>query len=261
MVSGNVVRTYEREAVRSFTRELARRGRRALVVSWPEDEERDPRGLTVDALLDIDGELYAVDHSRVTYGPRVVPALVESDRRLAERLERLAAAHGRAIVVSLAPPDGSPGARDAFLDLVVELAEAALLDGTSYLADDGATSVQLLPTPTIRGGPNRVAIFGRLASTPSVEEQVRSALRAPVEKKLSRQLARARSLGYRAILLLDQYPPPAAVAPSNELAAPATIASVMGDLVVDHPGVLTESWLRDAGRRWHVLTGSTGLAS
>ena len=255
------MRTYERAAVHALVRELAERGRRAVVVSWPEDEERDPRGLTVDALVDIDRELYAVDHSRVTYGPHVPATPDESASGLAQRLDRVAADHGRAIVVSLAPSPGAQTVRDGFYDDVVELAEAALLDGTSLLAEDGTTSVQVLQTPTIGGSSDRVAIFGWVASTPTVREQVQSALRAPVEKKLTRQLARARTLGYRAILLLDQVAPPDAVAPSNEMASPATIGSVLNDLVLRHPDVLSECWLRDALGRWHALTGPSATTS
>jgi len=246
------IREYEREAILALCDRLSADGRPARVESWPEEEQGRPDGLTVDALLVVDGRQWAVDHSRLTYGSRTVPGIEEVEREMRSPLEALALRYGRAVTVSVRAPEGPRTQRRDCYDRVLELVDAALLSGTSFCTDDGFTSVDLTDGPTITGTDEHVSFMHWPGRTPDLADQVRDGVRESLAKKLSGQLARAQRLGYSVMLLLDQLSPPSA-APSQFLPSPATIAIAVHAVLDEKPNVVDEAWLRDPRGCFHLL--------
>jgi hypothetical protein len=78
----------------------------AEMVGHPEDDPTCP--LNVDALVDIDGVVWAVDHMRLVYEPDLVPAVDEVGEVLRAALERVAVEYDRYLVVVYVPPGLGP---------------------------------------------------------------------------------------------------------------------------------------------------------
>ena len=101
---------FDRRAVYEFCEALsAQTGMSVTVLSHPEDEPS--HSLNVDALLDIDGEVWAMDHVRLVYDRQLIPAIDDIEDSLRTALEKLAEEHDGYLIVSYLPPDLSPAAR------------------------------------------------------------------------------------------------------------------------------------------------------
>jgi hypothetical protein len=94
---------FERAAISAFCKALAEQtGERVQVVEHPEDTPNQP--VTVDAVVDHEGEFWAVDHVRLVYEPAVIPANAEAERVLIPTLRDLASRHNKVLYVSVMPP-------------------------------------------------------------------------------------------------------------------------------------------------------------
>jgi hypothetical protein len=236
----------EQVAILGLCAALRLRGTPATILKVPEDDPSDP--LTVDALLRLDGQEWAVEHARVAYQSRLVPASDSVRRALQGPLEELTKGRGRGLWVSVLPPPppiGSPEGR-AYCERVRSVAEAALDSGEAAFDDDGFTTVQLIDDPT-------VAICTFLAADPRKGSQVEEGIAGAVRKKLSGQLLRAKQAGYKVLLLLDQVQPASSRQPSRFLASPQTVAAVVRPLLDAQQGVVDEVWLRDPHANFHML--------
>jgi hypothetical protein len=242
-------RTYERAALEELALELTRQGRPATVTGWPEDDGPRADGLTVDALYEMAGRTWAVEHTRVTFGEKVEPHRQEAERELRAPLTALARDHDRSLLVLVERPAGDARARQAYFASVCALAEAALQDPSGSASSGGSRVLALPPT-----GEEQVQILTTMAATANIQDQVRDALVDSLSAKLTKQLARANDLGFPVLLLLDQMEPPGDTTPAQWLAAPATVEAATAPMFDAHPGVVNELWLRDPRGAFHALS-------
>jgi hypothetical protein len=208
-------------------------------------------------VISVDGVDVAVDVCSVTIDPRWPQAIKRAERVLGAALEEAARRAGVVVDVTLVPQTGPPGEPwgEEYYQRIIDVARGLLPCGPSDedVEVDDDTYVQVVPHPQTDDG-RHVVVHSWLSSSPDVRKSTEEALTAPVEKKLTGQLANAKSSGYPVILLLDQ------VAPSDTglwrqfMASPSTIALAVAPLLVSHPSIVDEVWLRDSAGTMHSVT-------
>ena len=237
---------FDRRAIREFCESLsAQTGVTATVLCHPEDDSSSP--LTVDALLDISGEVWAVDHVRLVYDCALIPAVDDIADRLRSALQQLATEHDRYLIVNYLPPGLSSTAsekgragkrareaeRAAFVDKIVGLAMQAVTTGDDRFLHDGLNTVRFALSRPSDG--ERVHLMAWGSGGTFLDAQVAAGLADALRAKVADQLANAKEAGYRVMLLIDQVQDPASRQPSFFLAtadgdATATSAGI-GDLL------------------------------
>ena len=98
---------HEDAALKAFRDELTARGREAVIAAYPDRDPQHP--LDVDALVRIDGEEWAVDHSLIARPPTLIPALKQAGKVLKDKLMRIAQDSRCNLLVSYQPQVGQPG--------------------------------------------------------------------------------------------------------------------------------------------------------
>ncbi len=255
---------FDRRSVYDFCEALsAQTGMSVTVLSHPED---DPSHLLkVDALLDIDGEVWALDHVRLVYDRQLIPAIDDIEDSLHAALEKLATEHDGYLVVSYLPPGLSPAARHpgragrraresekgAFVARIVALAEQALTTGQDRFLHEGITTVRLALQPNPSG--QRVDLLAWGSAGPWIEAQVTAGLADSLRSKLSDLLARAKQAGYPVMLLIDQVQDPDSRQPSQFLAGAWSVSPLVDQVMQERPGVLDSVWFRDRKMKLHRL--------
>jgi hypothetical protein len=198
-------------------------------------------------LLVIDDTEWAVEHMRIVYDSNMVPAQNEAESAMRQRLEALAYEHKVGLSVALTAPRWATGKSTPldFYDSVVGLAVQAITSGTSRVS----LTCQVHLVPGHRG----VDFTFFPASNPMVLSQVIDGMRAPLLKKLARQLRNAKALGYPVLLLLDQMDDPTQAAQAQWIAHPKTVADALEQVLAEASASVDEAWLRDAFGNFHHL--------
>jgi len=237
----------EDAALQAFCDELTARGHQTRITCNPDRDQH--HHLTVDALIDIDGEQWAVDHCLLSRPPQLPPAMKNAEAALQTRLDAIAQEHGRMIVASYLPQTGAVGQQwgTAYYDKLIELAKQAVTTDGLVGGDDGFATAQAVPSQT----PGVVLVpFTDTTGNPLTSAQIDAGLRTPLLEKLDGQLKRAKEAGHRTALLLDQLPRPGTNSHTVWNAGPTTIAAVTQHILRDHqqqnPKVLDQVWLRPA---------------
>jgi hypothetical protein len=75
-------------------------------------------------------------------------------------------------------------------------------------------------------------------SNPNLIDQLRTHFQPVVEKKLKNQIKRAKALGYRTALILDQVGPSHAPLGANWLSRPGVVWSIVDEVRQICPGIL-----------------------
>ncbi|OLE28816.1 MAG: hypothetical protein AUG49_01300 [Catenulispora sp. 13_1_20CM_3_70_7] len=243
----NLKQDHEDAALAALVDELTGRGKSVRITDHP---DRSPGNtLTVDALIDIDGTIWAVDHCLVSRPPQLPPAVANAEKLLEPALEALAVKEQCRIVASFAPISGKTGkAQDAtfYQDMIAKVTVGIATRKTVYEPNrfhieftEDDPEVVLMPW----------AVDG--AAGLSSADQVDEGLRDAVTKKLNGQLSRAKQVGYPTMLLLDQIPRPGTMCSTVWNAGPTAVAGAIQRIIDDHrhnnPPVLDQVWLRPIG--------------
>ena len=111
---------FEQAALDDLRNELIRRGRKCADLGCPDLDHGDP--LTVDGRFNIDGREWAIEHCRIVYEPKTVPAEHYANKVLGGRLEEIAETFEVALSLALFPPRWEKGTPPpvAFYDDVVK---------------------------------------------------------------------------------------------------------------------------------------------
>jgi hypothetical protein len=217
----------------------------AVVLGYPEDDPDEWSGLTVDGVLDVGGERWAVEHVRATWEPSTTPAVTDAIDRLLPRLDQIAERHQRGIHVGVYPARGK--ARAAQYDEVVARAERAAATGHDVFDDDGFT-VQISDQPA------GAHLSVMLASNLFIGRQIAAGLVPALERKLDRQLAHAKSAGYKVAVIVDQTEPAGIPQSAIPYGLPMTVAQVVAPVLERAPAIVDQLWVRDrAGRFLRIL--------
>ncbi len=242
-------RYFERDAIRGLASHFRSLGLLVAELGHPED---DPEHLiNVDAKFQIGNILWAVEHSRIVYDPQGVPAETAAEKYLRPRLSEIAKLHGIHLRAAFYAPrwNGKKLPR-AEWDAIVKLAQKAASE-KGWAADErGNSVVATAGTPSVD--------FTFFASdNPYLAAQYEKALRSPLNSKLSGQLRLAKNDGYSVLLLLDQYPAPAADPGTMWMPDAGTLNFVARQLIDEQPGIVDEIWLREGSGNYRRVIGTS----
>ena len=185
----------EDEVIDLVVRSLCDHGRRTLVVDRPDRRQsQKPGGLTVDVILEIDGEKWAMDVMALTWRRDRNPAVDKLAARLTKEFgSKLIAINKTMFLIAHVSLD------QAVQDSLVELVRSALDSGKNLRCRD--ESVEFYPWQ-FRLGP--VCVQPWLQTSFRVSEEIFNSAGPSIAKKLRGQALRARELGFRAMLAMDQ---------------------------------------------------------
>jgi hypothetical protein len=248
----------EDRVIQQLVKHLQSSGATVTVVARPDrDVEHE---LTVDVVLRIDDEEWAVDVCALAHSPNKPMAVRRADEVLHKALEPIAEAHQVAIHVTCVAQEGEPGTpwgSDYYAAIVAEALRLAPNGPADMMVIDDGTYVHIVdagqePSSAWSGD---VQVSTWLNSSPDIAEQVTNSLGTPIGSKLRGQLSVAREAGYRTALLLD------AVAPADTGnwrhfdAGPLSVAAALDSLDVGNRG-LDAAWLCDGQGHIHQVLPS-----
>ena len=217
----------------------------AVVLGHPEDDPSKWDTLTVDAVLDIGGVQWAVEHLRVTWEPSVTPARSDVERHLRPRLEALARAHHVGLYVGLYPTRGDE--RSGQYDEIVAIAERVCRSRQDHYGADGFTIVVVISDV----GEVKLADFQ--SDDPFIGSQIARQLVPAIRGKVQGQLLRASALGYSVGLLLDQTQPIGVAHRSIPYGSRETVQRVVTSALEPRSWGPDRIWLRDHSGAFHTL--------
>lgn len=238
---------HEDAALAALVNELTGRGKSARITDHPDRDPAHP--LTVDALIDIDGAVWAVDHCLASRPPQLPPAVMRAEKVLGLALEALAVQEHCRIIASFTPLSGNPGAaQDAtyYEDLILKATNGAATRKAVY-------EPHRFHVEFTEGDPEVVLMPWAVDSAAGLSsaDQVEGGLRDAVTKKLNGQLRRAKDASYPTMLLVDQIPRPGTMSHTVWTAGPTAVAGAIQRIIGDHrqanPPVLDQVWLRPIG--------------
>jgi hypothetical protein len=247
---------HEDGALSALCAELTAQGRLAVIVEHP---DRQPgSGLTVDAILDVDGVRWAVDHCLLSRASELPTRMTVAEKSLRDRLDAIALRFGVRLFVAYLP---QPVAQDrktrringigSYYEALLTHAERAARTREPYLGSDGMAQVHLLEEGWGPGElpPVVLAPFTNATGSIFIGNEVDAGLREPLTKKLDRQFRPAKALGMRTMLLLDQIPRPGG-GHTVWMASPRLVASTVSAILKDTGGesAIDEVWLRQPPR-------------
>lgn len=236
----------EDEALAALATALNESGRAARLTTNPDRDPEHP--LTVDAVFEIDGQAWAVEHTRLTFAQSGPAASTSAERRLRPRLESIAVKSGRSMMVGIAPHLANNDAHDAE---VIAMAERAAATGQDQWGEGAFPSVQLIAGSA--GASPIVELMMALTTDPSVEAQLTETMTEPIRKKADGQLRAAKGAGFPVMLLVDQVTPIDTKMPSNFTASPVTVGKVLASILSEFPATVHESWMRDRSGALHRI--------
>lgn len=241
---------HEDEAIGDLLDFLRSQGDQADLVSQPDRDLSSP--LTVDAMIEWNGVVVAVDHCLLSR-PAELPSAVDHAKTELSRLLPVAVDAGLLLLVSFQPQAGERG-QDwgaEYYSRFVELARTAIASGKQADFGSGVGGVKALTPPAGLEPGVEFIYVDDLTGTGVIAEQVEAGIRRTVLAKLDKQLARAKELGHRTGLLVDQQPRPG----GNSVvwpAGPETVAAVIRTAVTEHEQgagpVLNYVWMRRTRR-------------
>jgi len=234
---------HEDEALAALTDELNSRGRKAAIIRSPDRDPSDP--LTVDAIIRIDGQDRAVDHCMLSSPPDLPGALAAAEKALQHRLDAVAEQYQCGLNVTYQPQSAARHDKqhiDDYYDDVVRAAERAAQTGSFAGEPDDFMTAD--PFPSSLPVAYLISYVDTAGST-GISDQVEAGIRDALEKKLTRQLARAKDCGLPVALLIDQIPRPGRQGTVRS-ASPRLTARAVQESLNAHPGIVDQVWLRPA---------------
>ena len=234
---------HEDTALAALLDELAGRGRQVAIIDHP--DRGVPGRMTVDAIIQIDGQKWAVDHCLLSRPPDVPPALAAAEAALQNRLDAVVNTYRCGLIVSYLPQAKNRHSKQQitdYYDQVVALGEQAARTNDCVTGEDGFASASPFPShPPIAHLLPETDTTGR-----GPLGQIQAGLEDMLEKKLTGQLKKAKDHGLRVALLIDQVPRPGSRNSTVMSAAPTNIARVVQHILNAYPQVVDQVWLRPA---------------
>lgn len=207
----------EDEVIALVTADLLRSGRLATILDRPDRNPHRADGLTVDAELAVDDDRWAMDVTTLRWRSDL-EALVQ---KLKGRIENEfgAGLHnaGQTLTVTC---DLSPD-EQAIRELV-ELARQAIMSGQPQRR--GHEAARLWPWSPQLGA---VDVQPWLGQSANLQDEIVLSSGDPLRKKLRGQFSRARDLGYRTCLAVDQHGSPDLKFGANFLPLPDTVSAAL----------------------------------
>jgi len=233
---------HEDEALAALADELSSRGCEAVLVRHPDRDPSDP--LTVDAIFRIDGRNWAVDHFLLSSPPDLPGALAAAEQALQPRLDEVAERYQCGLIITYQPQSASRHDKqhiDDYHDEVVRTAERAAETKCFVGEPDGFVTADWFRSSPVA----HLISYADTAGSTGISDQIEAGIRDALEKKLTRQLARAKASGLPVVLLIDQIPRPGRQGTVRS-ASPRLIARAVQQSLNIHPGIVDQVWLRPA---------------
>jgi hypothetical protein len=224
--------------------ELRRSGRSVDLLDRPDRNNKRDDGLTVDAEVLVDKEQWALDVTTLRWYPRL-----EGDvQRITKRLEKEVGSQLRDMNRTLVLTCHVSSDKNK-VNSIIELAVSAVNSGEDRRRGD-EVAVLCDWSPAL----GAVEVQPWLGQCENVREEVVRSFGKSLANKLQGQFSRARELGYRTCLVIDQHGPPGTQFGANFLPLPGTIITAVEqvearmkasiDLLILVPGDDTVQWLR-----------------
>lgn len=197
-----------------MVRSLCDHGHQTQVVDRPDrHKSQEPERLTVDVILDIDGEKWAMDVMALTWHPDLTPAVEKLTTQLTKEFgPKLTAMKKTMFLRAHVSPD------QFVQDSLVEIVRSAI-DSGEYVRR-GDTSVKFDPWEEQVGA---VWVGTWLQGSFRVQDEIFNSAGPSIAKKLRGQALRAHELGFRTMLAMDQRGSRDLKYGANYLAHPQTI--------------------------------------
>jgi len=197
--------------------DFVRTGRSVAFLDRPDRNTQRDDGLTVDAELMVDGQRWAMDVTTLRWQSGLEGAV----RKLKSRLTRefgaeLEGAKRTLCVTCHVSTD------ESVIRPLVELAREAVVSGQNKERRDEAAT--LWPWSPELGA---VEVQPWLGQSANLREEIVLSSGEPLGKKLTRQLSRARELGHRTCLAIDQRGSPDLEFGANFMPLPGTIIAAL----------------------------------
>lgn len=194
--------------------DLSQSGRLARVVDRPDrGQSRRADGLTVDVELEVDGERWAMDVTTLRWHSGLEGAVQKLEDRLTKEFGPQLEAVGRTLIVTC-----RVSKNEKSIHSIIELARQAVVSGQNQRRGDEAAA--LYPWSPELGAVEVQPWLGQLTN---LTEEIVLAFGNSLEEKLKGQLVKARALGYRTCLAIDQRGSPDLKYGANFLPLPETI--------------------------------------
>jgi hypothetical protein len=203
--------------------DLLRSGCTATLVDRPDRNSDRIDGLTVDAELAIDEERWALEVTTLRWRQGLEGAVQKLESRLAKEFGAQLEAVGRTLTLTC-----HVSTDERVVRALVELVRAAVVSGQNQQRGDEAAS--LWPWAPELGA---LVVQPWLSQTANVREEIVLSSGDALGKKLRRQLSRARALGYRTCLALDQRGSTDLKFGANFLPLPDTIVAAVAEVEAD----------------------------
>jgi len=175
--------------------DLVESGYAAELVDRPHRNRSRPDLLTVDAELSVGDERWALDVMTLRWRPGLEGAVEKLEARLERDFRSQLDAVNTTLVVT-----GHVSFDESVIRPLVELARLAVESGQDQVRRDESAS--LWPRSSELGA---VEVQPWLGTTADVRQEVIASSGETLGRKLRKQLARARELGYRTALSVDQH--------------------------------------------------------
>lgn len=220
----------EDEVVGIVVSDLLATGHTAELLDRPDRNPDRTDGLTVDAELGVDGERWAMDVITLRYASELESIVAKLTARLKREFgPQLDATGTRLSVVGHVLVD------EGGMEGLIDLAQRAVRSGEQEWNGGELAFVQ--PRPA---GEDSVGVDPWLGRTADLRVELITSSGEAISKKLLRQFGRARGLGYRTCLALDQKGASDLQYPGNFLPSPHTVLRAVTD-IEHHLGVAADA--------------------
>lgn len=184
----------EDDVIALVTASIRCSGQSVEILGRPDRNHRRGDGLTVDAELAVGGELWAIDVMTLRWRSDLEASVKKLERRLEEEFGTQLDNANRTLIVTCHISTDEQDIR-----ALVELARQAIVSGQSRRRGDEAAML-LSRSPQL----GAVEVEPVLGQSANVREEIVLSSGEALKKKLRGQLSRARALGYRTCLAIDQ---------------------------------------------------------
>ena len=210
----------EDRVIELVTADLVRSGRAAALLDRPDRNSERMDSLTVDAELAVDDERWAMDVTTLRWQQSLEGAVQKLQARLEKEFSAQLKAASRTLCVTC-----HVSTAETVIRSIVELARQAVLSGRDQVRGDEAAT--LWPWSPELGA---VEVQPWLGQSANLREEIVLSSGQPLAKKLRGQLSRARELGYRTCLAIDQHGSPDLKFGANFLPLPGTIVAAVEEV-------------------------------
>jgi hypothetical protein len=222
--------------MRSLILALQSKGHSVIDLGCPELDRSD--SLNVDARFDIDGVIWAVEHSRVVHDPNMIAAHQFAEKNLRAFGDEIARKYSVRLSIAFYPPrwhrrNGPP---TAYFNRIRDRMEASAHSGFNDHDDNCQIFV------SSESSEFEMSFF--TANDPLVRNQLLKGIREPLLKKHRSQFEFVRAEGVPLLLLLDQADDPDSKMHAQWIFAINTLRDVLLEIFQETSSPVNEVWLR-----------------